>query len=117
MTPELVELAQRLVAAPWWSLPNPGGCGRGDAGLFWVPSDAVGWEQGGSGSPVPELTDDATGGALLAMLPPCRVVKLARPSGPQWRFVLRVGDHDHAFVGDHLAEAAARALLAVRGEA
>ena len=63
---------------------------------------------------IPDLTDAATGGVLLAMLMP-RTIRPPRPGLPAWAVVAATTDGGAVTChGTTLAEACARALLAVR---
>ena len=68
MTPELIELARAAMALPGWRIPRPDGQLRDEHGIKWVASDPLDFQRGGSGHPVPDLTDAATGGVLVSML-------------------------------------------------
>lgn len=64
------EWGRAAVALPGWPHRTPGGCGRFESGIEYIPSDAEDWADGGAGGPVPN-PDDATGataGCLLALL-------------------------------------------------
>ncbi len=68
MTPELIELARAAMALPGWRFPRPDGQLRDKHGIRWVASDPLDFQRGGSGHPVPDLADPATGGVLVTML-------------------------------------------------
>lgn len=124
MTPAQVELARALVALPgWrWRAGMLAQCsGRlvrvvqwdGDAvagtGARMLPSGA--WVS----APVycddlPDLTDDATGGVLLGMLMAAALVDL---NGMRGTVTLQLVVREEYYRGSTLAEAAARALVAL----
>ena len=108
MSPELIALARRLVAADWFKhRPNvAGGSGHRDwpSGILWV------WSPGH----LPDLTDAATGGVLAAMLPEsCEIWRSRKGGGWYVGDGVRPWTNLKATCCEHLAEAAARALLAV----
>lgn len=77
MTPDLLTLAASVVALPGWRwmpgmLSNHGA--RYLGGGLWIDASSAGavFADPNQGE-VPDLTDAATGGCMLAMLGPCRV--------------------------------------------
>lgn len=60
---QAITLGKRALAAGL-PLRIPGGCGRGDDGVLWIPSDAADWNAGGAGVPVPDFRDAASCGVL-----------------------------------------------------
>jgi hypothetical protein len=63
--PAAIALGQRALAAGFRARRIPGGCGRDDSGVLWMPSDRADWDAGGDGRPVPDLRDGPTRGAAL----------------------------------------------------
>jgi len=119
MSPELIELAKAAAALPGWEWR------RGmwiqteeDGDCVWAPFTPCDppWmtldcsDRGPGDDDVLDLTDPATGGALLGLLGPG--VTTDRPSA--WRVVVREGGHVVAAErGATLGEACARAALAL----
>lgn len=111
MTPAQLDLARRLVAAPWWEW-RPGMLAS------WYrrsPTDGSVWT---SGVTLPDLTDAATAGVLLAWL--AEVATCGTDVDPDGRWTVeawcsREGGQDVAGYGACLGEAVAVALLEVRG--
>lgn len=113
MTPAELDLARALVALPGWT---------------WAPGMRVvddadpsrGWRIDGPedtfpGDTIPDLTDPATGGAMVGLLPADAYVRgLPRESGRLWCVVLELPDErPHSVLGPTLAIAVARALVAL----
>jgi len=102
-------------------------CGqlRDYRGIEWVHTDEEDWLAGGAGDPQPDLTDPATAGFLLSLLPD--PVAIHSPSGAppgegrqNWSIVVTLDaltsdPRRSAHRGATLGEAAARALLALWG--
>lgn len=137
MTPAQLAIARRLVAMPGWERAGmrilnadgvPGRISHVDEAGIWLEADGW-WSSAAKAGPftdlapaLPDLTDDANGGVLLGL-----VREAVGPTGPglgmEWtsRVVLDwyTGDkyeYQRTAEGSTLAEAAALALLAVRGE-
>ena len=64
------EWGRVAVSLPGWPFDAPGGCGRMDTGIDYIPSNRDDWNRGGAGEPVPNPDDPmgATAGCLLALL-------------------------------------------------
>ena len=116
MTPELIELAKRLVAATGLEVPAlmdnaMWDHGRGrcfEDGTCWVKVD----DTNGPEAWVPDLTDDATGGALLGLLGAGWTVRTCRDSaGIEYVSLRRQARMSPTFAGPALAAACASALL------
>lgn len=110
MTPEQIDIAQRLVALPSWVW-------RGAMRWILPGTDLSGRYRGISLDPeaVPDINDDATGGVLLGMLPGGTLVRRHSAGGSrEWEISLpgRISHH----WGPTLAHAAALALLEVHSE-
>lgn len=108
-----MKLAEQLAAHSRFKRPIPGGQIR-EQGIMWVPSDSDDWIAGGAGHPVPDLSDDATGGCLLLMLSrsTSKLVS-AIETADGWTVDVHNRVEEH---GDTLGEASAHALLALWGQ-
>ncbi len=109
MTPEQQATARLLAAHP--AFPSPGSefpwvTLRAESGILWLWIEDVGH--------LPDLTDYATGGVLLGMLPDWYTVECRLPD--QWRVEVEDPNapaNELVFYGNTLAYAAALAWLAV----
>lgn len=111
MTPERIELSRQLLKLPGFPHDPPSGQLRTSDGMDWCYSDEADWNAGGSGRQVPNLEDAATGGVLLAWLAP-----LVHPDvqcKDTYRVIFAIDNDLKRFVGATLAEACARALVAI----
>ena len=110
MTPDQIDLARRLVACPRWRW-LPGMCFVDDTGSIWRVQTL--WHAAHVHSDrLPDLTDPATAGCLLAAL-------VAADPGAGWGVSCgpdvgwRATSCDHDLSGATCGEAVARALLVV----
>lgn len=115
MTPTQLDIARRLVAAPWFPKRGDGWTTRADndGTLYFRDANGLGWVGRRNGEYLPDLNDDGNGGVLVGMLP-IGWNAFQTASGNVPVHAEADGRPCHG-VGSTLAEAAALVLLEVRG--
>lgn len=117
MTPAQLDIARRLVAAPWFPTRGDGWTTRGDGNtMHFRDANGIGWVYDRLGEYVPDLRDAGTGGVLLEMLAAeVPALDVGYTGDGWWTRAWMGADWGPTCSGSTLAVVAASALLEVRG--